>query len=246
MSFSPNPFAPDGRAPWLVIGFGGVVLRKVSLTKINGVSTKHEWKEQKSKETSGSVNTFSGTKYGHPKLTFEAASEEDFDELSALFDRMKPVPGQGGTGSTGTPSPTLGTPASFAIGSAAGKGGATAPAAPGGGADAPEKPASSSSTPNPGPRPPTISVQYPSLARHGILACALEEWVDVGFTATNSYEVEITIIPDKPPTPAGAGAMAPPAPGSQFSAGGGGGAGAPGGAGGDPVGKAAAAGAGGT
>lgn len=239
----PDPFVERG--PWSIIGFGGVPLTKVALTKINGVSVKHKWTEQRSKETSGSSNTFGGTSWSHPKLTLEATESADFAEIRALYERMKPVPGQGGTGTTGTPAPQLG------IGSPAGPGGASA--APAGGTSTPfttpapgtkpAKDASSSSTPNPGPRPPTISVQHPQLAAVEIFACALEEWVELGLNATNGYEVEITIIPDKPPTPAGAGTMAPAKDGAQFAIGS---AAGPGGAGGDPVQKGAAAGAGGT
>ena len=97
--FEPNFFDDDQREPWTVIRFGSGAPIKAALTKINGVSTKHKWKEQKSKEKSGSVNVFSGTEWGHPELTFEAVDEEDFDDLRALWDLMKPVPGQGGTSS---------------------------------------------------------------------------------------------------------------------------------------------------
>jgi len=243
--FTPNPFAPDGRDPWTVIGFGGVELRRLALTKINGISTKHKWTEQKSKEQSGSTNVFGGTTLSHPKLTFTGTEAADFDELRALWERMKPIPGQGGTGTTGkaTPQLSIGSPAGPSGGSSSGGSGSsstfTTPA-PG---TKPEKDASSSSTPNPGPRPPTISVQYPGLLWHGITACALEEWEGPYLNDDGALESTLTIIPDQPPSPAGAGAMAPAKPGDKYAIGGGGAGGA--GGGGDQVQKGAAGGAGG-
>jgi hypothetical protein len=224
--FEPNFFDDDQREPWTKISFGNGAPVKAALTKIDGVSTKHTWKEQKSKETSGSVNTFSGTKYGHPKLTFTAVDEEDFDDLRALWNLMKPVPGQG----TGAPAATPAPGQTFAIGSPA-KGSSAGSSSSS--STTTETDTSSKKTDakdNPGPRPPTIAVSYPLLLWHDITACALEEWEGPTPTDSNGMEVVITIIPDKPPVPAGVGAMAAPAPGSQFSASGGAGAGGTGGA----------------
>jgi len=236
----PNPHAPGGRKPWTVITFGNGAPVKAALTEIDGVSTEHTWKEQKSKETSGSTNVYAGAKYDKPKLTFLCAdgdgytAEECQDDLWALWQLMKPVPGQG----TGTPAATPAPGQTFAIGSPA-KGSSAGSSSS---STTTETDSSSSkktdAKDNPGPRPPTIAVSYPSLAWHEITACALAKWEGPYLTDTNATRVVITIIPDKPQVPAGVGAMADQAPGSQFSARGGAGAGNTGGAtGGSPGGS---------
>lgn len=212
MSFTPNYFVDP--EPWLTISFGSGAPILAALTKIDGVSTEHTFKDQKAKEKSGSANVFSGTKWDKPKLTFTATDADDFDDLRALWDLMKPVPGQG-TGGATTPTPTPGQ--TFAIGSPAK---ADTSAASTGAAstitDPTDKTAAKSKDPDPGPRPPTIAVHHPLLAWHEIFACALTKWEGPTHTDTNGMEVVITIVADKPAVPAGTGTMAPPAPGSQF------------------------------
>jgi len=216
-AFTPNFFIERG--PWTVITFGSGAPVKAALTKIDGVSTKHTWKEQKSKETSGSVNTFSGTKYGHPKLTFTAADAADFDDLRALWDLMKPVPGVAGTGTPPAATPAPGQ--TFAIGSPPNKGdSSSSSSSTGNTVDNTSATKTTEKKDDPGPRPPTIAVDYPGLKWHDITACALEEWEGPTPTEENGLELVITIIPDKPAVKAGTGAMAaapPAAPGSQFT-----------------------------
>ena len=229
----PNPLDPAQRAACLQIRFGGV-LALAALTKIDGVKTTDTWKEQKSKETSGSVNSFSGTKYGHPKMTFVATTPAEWVWIAMLWNLLAPVPGLGQV-STTMPTPGTAPQQVSAIGSApaaaaptaqslldaaqtayANVGAAAAPSS-----DTTGSSSSGSTTPDPGPRPPTISVQYWALAFHGITAVAREEWDGPYFTDTNGVEVHITFIADKPPVPAGAGAMAPPPttpPGQQYQA----------------------------
>ncbi len=243
---TPGPNWFTDREPWLRIRFGGQLAR-AALTKVNGLSTKDEWKKQKSKEASGQTKVFSGTTVGDPKLTFLATTADEYAWILEHWEQLKPVPGLGGS-SGGTPA--AGVPA-FALGSPAGKGGTT-PAAPSTTTKTVPDPAadkadatksSSSSTPDPGPRPPTISVEYPWLLLHGITAVARAEWEGPTATETNGVEVTITYSAQDPPKPAGTGTMAPAAPGSQFAIGspaGPGGAAAPAGGGGATQGNAAA------
>jgi hypothetical protein len=214
---APNPFRDP--APWNTVRIGGRLI-KATLTKINGIKLEDEWKVQKSKETSGSVAVFNGTKILEAiELTFEAVGEEDFDDLGDLWNLLAPKPGTGGT--VGTPAPTGGN--QFSGGVVTPKGNAASPSASttagtvdtsGGAAKS-----SSSSTPNPGPRPPTLIIENAILTYLGVTAIARKAWEGPKCTATNSWEVVLTLIQNKPPVPAGVGAQAPPKPGSQFSGG---------------------------
>jgi len=229
-SQSPNPFRDIG--PWNTLGVAGRLV-KALLVEVNGVSTKDEWKAQKSKETNGQVWVFSGTTVDKPKLTLEACDAEDFDDLGDLWNVLKPVPGF-----TGSATPAAPTGGQQFTGAAQSKGDASSSSS--GGtvntvADPAAKASTSSSTPNPGPRPPTVSVQNAILAWHGITAIARGEWEGPMVTETNSWRVVITVVPQEQPKPAGVGAMTPAAPGSQFTGG------AP-----DSIDKKAAAGAAGT
>ena len=230
-----NPFADVG--PWNTLGIGGTQVR-ATLVEIDGVKTTDEWKAQKSKETNGQVWVFSGTTVDKPKLTLEAVDLADFDDLRRVWQQLKPVPGQGaavataGAGSTsgiGSPTATAAGQAAFAsAGAAAQASGASkeeifaaanaaAQEASGGtstGTFGAAGASSTPSTPNPGPRPPTVSVQNEILAWHGIYAIARGEWDGPKPTATNSWRVILTVVPQEPPTPAGAGAMAPATAGS--------------------------------
>lgn len=208
----PNFFT--NRAPWLNITFGGSFTPRAALTAINGVSTEDKWQKQASKETSGSVAVFQGTTWGDVELTFLGTEDADFDDLRTLWDLLAPKPGQGtGTGTTTTPGQT------FAIGSPAkGQAAPTAPTASNFNIPNNEP----AKTPSVGPRPPTISVQYPLLAWHGITAVARAKWEGPTPTDTNGLEVKLKLIADKPPTPAGTGAMSPASPGSQYAIGSGG------------------------
>jgi hypothetical protein len=215
----PNPFRDIG--PWCEVLIGGNLI-KASLTKINGVSTKDEWKKQKSKESSGSTKVFAGTTVGDPKLTFTAVDEDEFDDLRDFWDLLAPKPGQGGTGAPAAP--TGGTqytaaaqPRGEAVGSPPAASASTDTTSS---ADASSSSSSSSaSKDNPGPRPPTVSIQNEILRWHGITSIARGEWEGPTPTETRGWEVVLTVVPQDPPKPAGAGAMAPAKPGDKFSGG---------------------------
>lgn len=220
MSPFPNYFR--NRSPWLDIRFGGRLV-KAALVEINGIATKDEWKKQKSKETSGQVNVFAGTTWSDPKFTFEAVDAGDFDDLRRLWELLAPVPGLGGTslpagvpsgyvsgGPVGSP-PASNAAASGTVGVAVGGKTGSKDGWPGG-----------PGIPDPGPRPPTVTVQYPPLAWHGITAVARASWEGPIFTATGSIRHIITFVAEKPPKLAGAGAMTPAKDiGSQYATAGG-------------------------
>lgn len=234
-----NPFRD--RSPWLQIRFGGS-LALPALTAIDGIETSDKWTAAKSKETSGVSNTYGGTTKGKPKLTFVATTAEEYDWLGDLWNMLEPKPGQGGGAAKAD------VPA-FVLGSPAAKDSSGAPAAPATTTtttipDPADKSAKKGdATPSPGPRPPTISIDYPFLLWHGIVAVSREKWEGPKFTDTNGVEVSITFCAQDPPKPAGTGTQAPASPGSQYAIGspaGPGGAGAAPSGGGATQGNAAA------
>jgi len=218
VSNEPNPFLD--RSPWLRITFGGQLAR-AGLTKIDGVSTEDEWKEQTSKETSGRIWVFAGTKRGKPKLTFICWDDDSYAWLQEHWEMLKPVPNLGGGPSSVPVAPTGGTQYAAAAQVKPGNVGSPPALSKAGDFDIPDN--APTKVASVGPKPPTISVDYPSLARHNITALARAKWTDVGFTETNGYEVDIEYVAQDPPKLAGTGALAPakPAsPGSQFVGGG--------------------------
>jgi hypothetical protein len=209
MSDEPNPFV--NRAPWTVIRFGGVIMR-AALIAIDDVSTEDQWQEQASKETSGKVQVFQGTKKGKFKAKYLCWNEDSYKAVQEHWEMLKPVPTLGGGSGTSAPkAPTGGSQYMAAAQVKPGQvGGVPAPSK----FDAIDTAASdtkdkSGGKSNPGPKPPTISVEYPSLQRHGITAVARGKWTDVGFTETNGYVVDIEYVAQDPPKPAGTGALAP-------------------------------------
>lgn len=222
MSNEPNPLDPATRGPWTRIYHGGILCR-AALTKIDGVSTEHAWKDQQSKETSGRVWSFTGTTRSKFKCDYVCTTPDEYAWLQAHWEMLKPVPGSNGGAGVTPKAPTGGT--QYAAPADTKPGAVGSPSSPAK-ADAVDAGTSASttksSTPNPGPRPPTIAVDYPSLLRHGVTAVAAGKWEDKGFTETLGYEVEIEYVPQDPPKPAGGGALAPATPvaqGQQFSGG---------------------------
>jgi len=223
---TPIPNFFTNRAPWHDIYFGGVRMN-CALVEINGVATEDAWQKQKSKETSGQVAVFQGTTWADFDITLEECEEGDEDEVRGLWEKLAPVPGLGtNTGTVTPPSQTkaIGSPAFTGN---AGKTGSSAASSTSSATSSTDfnipNNEPSKGPPSPGPRPPTISVQHPILAWHGITAVARKKWEGPIVTETNSIRHKITFIADKPPTPAGTGAMgpaAPSSPGSQFVGGG--------------------------
>src|SRR5690606_3568534 len=62
---------------------------------------------------------------------------------------------------------------------------------------------------NVGPRPPTLPIDNPLLAFIGVTAIARKKWKGPYNTETNSWRVDLTVIQNKPPTPAGVGQQSP-------------------------------------
>lgn len=200
----PNFFTD--RLPWQDIYFAGQRVL-AALTEINDVSTEDAWQKQKSKETSGAVAVFQGTTWGDFSLTFEATDSADFDDLRILWKLLAPNPSKGtGTGTVKIPTQVL------VVGSPSATDSVITPST-----DFVIPNNEPSKIPSVGPRPPTISVQHPILAWHGITAAARKKWEGPTPTATNGVRVKITMIADKPPRLAGTGAMGPPQPSSRYT-----------------------------
>ncbi len=68
---------------------------------------------------------------------------------------------------------------------------------------------SKASTPNPGPKPPTLSIVNGFLAYIGITAISRKSWKGPTPTPTNSYRVEIVVVSQREPVKAAVGAASP-------------------------------------
>jgi hypothetical protein len=251
VSYTYNPFDPDAVPPW-TLRIAGVLYADVSLTAIGGLKIKREWTAQKSKETSENVYVWKGETTEQPELTLEAVDRASFSEILALLRAMAPVPVAGGTSASSKTSSTTGQ-TSTAGGSAA----AAAPGSPPVTAESllaqaqaaanalakgssttssSSTTTSSSSTTtaqsNPGPRPPTLSIENPMLSLAGITAFACGDLELPTPNAEQKWTMKVKIVPQKPQVPTAAGSMAPAGatPGSQFASQGGQGAGGGGGA----------------
>lgn len=200
----PN-FFTDGPEPWYTVTIGGLQLR-CALTKIDGNKIEADWHEQKPTGKSGASYVFKGMKPAGPfKMTLEATEADDFTDLRALYEMMGPAPAQGGGGTA--PNTTLPAATNKALGGGTAGGGAGLSATGGGSTSS----TSATSTPNPGPRPPTLSVENAFFAWHAITQISMKEWDGPKITATNSIEVVVTVIPSSPPTAAAVGTQGPKA-----------------------------------
>lgn len=210
------------RHAWEILKFGGRPLRAV-FTKVGNVTTKDAWKAQKNKESSGSTNVFGGTTKEPLKITLVAHDLHAELEIRRLWKLLEPVPGLGGS-TGGAVKPPSGYAAGGPVGSppAAGSAAGTAPKTglAGGSAGGADDKSKGATTPDPGPRPPTISIDYPPFRYHGITAVARQEWTGPELLDDGGMQFELTFIVQDPPKPAGAGAMGPTTPGSEFSGGG--------------------------
>jgi hypothetical protein len=241
----PNPFRDP--LPFNRVRLGGVLVQAL-LIKWDGLKLEDGWKSDKSKTTSGHVAKFTGTKpVGGEKgftLTFKAYDQASYDATRALFDLLAPIPGQGGgtsvTAATGTTT-AVGSAAAGAQYTGGASGTATTTTAASSSGTLPKGQfgaASSQATtpdPDPGPRPPTLPIEFAPCAEIGVFAVARASW-EAKHNEDRSWDIEVGLIQDKPPVPAGSGAMGPAAPanpGAQYASTGGS-------AGADPT-KAAAA-----
>lgn len=202
---------------------GGVRI-KAPLVEIDGIKIEAEWTAQKATGTSGPTWVFKGMNAAGPHdLTFECAWDgvtnpaDQFDDLRALYERFGPVPTFTGGSATKESPYTQGQTKNADAG---GK----IPASAGTPTDSSGFPKSTGT--NPGPKPPTLTVECGWLAYVGTTAISLKAWDGPKATPTRSIRVKLTVIPQKPPVVAGTG-VAAPARGDSFTLGG-----APGGAGG--------------
>lgn len=206
------------------VRIGGRLVKAV-LKAVDGIKIEYEWSEQKPTGTSGASWIYKGAKPAGPhKLTFlcgdgpQYTAAECYDDLRDLYERFAPTPNVGGATTS-----TSGTANAFTIGPT--KDASSAPAAGGGGViTIPDTTTTASaatsgkSGSNPGPRPPTLTIQNGFINYHGTTAISLKSWDGPKPTDTNGIEVEIEIIPQKEPVPAGTG-IAPAKSADQFTIG---------------------------
>lgn len=230
----PNPFRDP--IPFNRVRLGGRLI-KATLIAFNGLKVEDGWKVDKGKTSSGGTAKFTGTKLvGGEKgilLTFKAHNAATYDDARDIYDMLAPVPGQGGgTAATATTGQTkaVGSPVGQSGSVNAGAGGAVSSANTNQGffesvaqgvkdAQAAFTKAESSfgagadkktADPDPGPRPPTLPIEFAPCANVGVFAVARASWEEKYVAADLSWDIEIGLIVDKPTTPAGAGVMAPP------------------------------------
>lgn len=226
----PNPW--DSPEFFQTVIIGGRPIR-ASLVAIDGLEIEDEWKEQKPTGNSGATNVFMGTKSAAPvDLTFEMVDGGEWDDLRDIWDMLAPKPGSGGNGSGAT----TGSPGSAAAGKQYVK--ATSPdspqvavtpqsllaqaqaqlaavqsganvATPAGSTAAASSSSKAAAQPNPGPKPPTLSIVNGRVNYIGITSISRKKWKGPYVTATNSERVTITVIPQKDPTPAAVGKSSP-------------------------------------
>ena len=220
MSF-PNPWDAPDFYQRVIIGGRPV---KANLVEIDGISVEDDWTVQRPLGSSGATNVFKGTKPAGPcKLTFEAVSAEEFDDLRELYELMRPKPGQGAAGQGAT----TGSPGSAAYGKGYVNQSSNSNPAPTVTADDLLKsaqaalkqlqaggPAAASPTAagpiasilSPGPKPPTLSIENGYLNYHGITAISRKSWDGPKPTPTNSFRVVVEVVLQKAPIKAAVGA----------------------------------------
>jgi hypothetical protein len=191
------------------VKIGGQLLKAV-LIEVSGIKLEADWTAQKATGTSGPTWVFKGMNAAGPhSLKFKcgngggSTAAEQYDDLRALYERFGPV-----KQSTGGPAAKVGDPYT--------KNG-TAPANADAGGVIPSgatTPTDSSGFPkssgtNPGPKPPTLSIENGFVNYLGTTACSLKSWDGPNPTDTASITVTIEIIPQKAPVKAGTGVAAP-------------------------------------
>lgn len=202
------------------VRIGGRLVKAI-LTKVDGIKIEYDWSEQKPTGKSGAEWIFKGAKPAGPhKLTFLCANgpvftaAECYDDLRALYERWAPVP------TAPAPSTTPTGPGSAYSGPNGAQGNASTDT-PGVSSFTGSKPDTTSNTTNPGPRPPTLTIENGFVNYHLTTAISLKGWDGPKPTATRGIEVEIEVIPQKPPVPAGTGVAPPVSPGDKFASTGG-------------------------
>lgn len=176
-SFFENPSAYNR------VRIGGRLLL-ATLREIDGIKVEADWSEQKPTGKSGADWIFKGMKpTAKHKLTFECVNAAEEADLRALFERMQPQPSF-----TAPAAPTTPTTSATGVVDAFGS-----------------PPDPTTATANPGPRPPTLTVENAFLAYVKTTAVSLDTWEGPSPTPTNSIKFMVTFVPQKPPVPAGTG-----------------------------------------
>jgi hypothetical protein len=193
------------------VRIGGILVRAV-LVEVDGVKLEADWNEQRPTGQSGATWVFKGMKpVGPHKLTFEAVDAADFDDLRDLYERFAAKPTALGGPATKESPYTIGQTKD------ANSAGTAMPSTPGGSSTTDTSGFPKSQGTNPGPRPPTLSIENAFLQYLGVTAVSLKSWDGPKPTATRSVRVVIELVAQKPPTPAGTGVAS--TKGDQFTIG---------------------------
>jgi hypothetical protein len=213
---------------WATVVIGGHVILAV-LREVDGMKLEGDWSEQKPTGTSGASFAWKGLKPAGPhKLTFETANypgvtaKQCEDDMRVVHEMMLPQPSLGAapTAST-TPTATPATPAAPATPTTAegllaqaqqalaNLNNPATQANPTAGTTGTSSSSSAAKTDaNPGPRPPTLSIDNGFVNYVGTTAISLKSF-EVKPTKTNSLQFILELVPQKALKPAGTG-LAPP------------------------------------
>lgn len=219
-TFSQHPLAYNQ------VRIGGRVVKAV-LKAVDGIKIEYDWSEQKPTGSSGATWVFKGAKPAGPhKLTFLCADGPKYtmaeceSDMRDHLERFTPAPTVG----SGTGTNASSTANAYTIGTTKDADSAPASADDGGTKTIPDKTTAADAKTgtkggsNPGPRPPTLSIENAFVNYHGTTAISLKSWDGPKPTDTNAIEFEIEVIPQKPPVPAGTG-VAPAKSGDTFTIG---------------------------
>lgn len=208
---------------WNRVKIGGHLVLCV-LREVDGIKLEGDWSEQKPTGSSGASWNWKGLKPAGPhKLTFETAygpggitPEACERDMYIVLEMMLPAPsGTAATATKATPTATPTSPTAPATPTTAegllqqaqqalknldNPAKAADPTAGTTGSDGSAK----KDAANPGPRPPTLSIENGFLNRMGTLAGSYKSF-EIKPTKTNSLQFILEVVPQKPLVAAGTG-----------------------------------------
>lgn len=214
----PNPYVDP--SPWGSLRIGGVLIcnpddpLSPQVISYEGLVLEDEYNVQRPIGKSFAVAVFKGTKLLEgPVITIEAPTKEAFSMLWALWQLMAPSPAEiraaQWADSAVVPAATAGD----------GVGGASTSTVPpeDDGADKDGWPRSPPGF-NPGPKPPTLTIECPQMAWLGMHSCSRRTWEGpIWRPEAGSWRVKLGVIQARNPANAAVGAQSPATGGAAYT-----------------------------
>lgn len=211
----PNPYVDP--TPWASLRIGGLLIcnpedpLSPQLISITGLKLEDKYNVQRPIGQSFAVAVFTGTGLLEgPEITIEAPTKEAFDALWDIWQLMAPSPAAVAAAQF---TQVAVVPASTAND---GVGGASTSELPpeDDGADKDGWPKSPPG-PNPGPKPPTLSIECPQMAWLGMHACSRRTWEGpIWRPEAGSWRVVLGVIQARNPAKAAVGQQGAPGGGA--------------------------------